>query len=383
MSVNSDMADSVASRVVTLQRFAAHERRTVLRMLKRLETRLVQKIESIDPTAPRRTEFQQARMEKLLDQTRETIKTGYAKIGAAHVASMTDLAEIEMVVFQKQAAKAIGVDLIGVGLSSQQLKAIASDTLIGGAPSKEWWGRQSESLTRAFSDQMRLGMLQGDTTDKMVRRLTGTKANGYTDGVMNVSRKNAEALVRTSVQTTANAARGKLYEENQDIIKGIQWVATFDNRTTVICAALHGKAWSLPDYEPIGHEQVFPGPTAHWNCRSTQTAIFKSFEELGGVKTKGGREKDAQKVWEEQLRAQGFTEAQIRQSIRDARSSMDGEIPKELTFEKWIEGKPKSFQDEFFGAGRAELWRKGEITLSQMVDQTNRPLTLDQLKSQP
>jgi len=48
-------------------------------------------------------------------------------------------------------------------------------------------------------------------------------------------------------------------------------------------------------------------------------------------------------------------------------------------FGNCLKNKPASFADEMLGKGKAELWRSGKITLSQLLDQRGNPLTLTQL----
>lgn len=158
--------------------------------------------------------------------------------------------------------------------------------------------------------------------------------------------------------------------------------STLDSRTTLICQALSGLQWSLPDYEPIGHDQPYPGPTAHWGCRSTTVAVYKSFAELSkskSVTTEAGGKSDVDAIFRRNLKEAGLTDEEIEKSVYNARASMDGQVASDLSFDDWLGSKSKAFQDEALGPGRADLWRDGDITLAQMIDQTNRPLTLDEL----
>lgn len=50
------------------------------------------------------------------------------------------------------------------------------------------------------------------------------------------------------------------------------------------------------------------------------------------------------------------------------------------TYESWLKNKTEAQQDSILGKGKAELWRKGEITFRDMLDQTGRPLTLRELQ---
>ena len=46
----------------------------------------------------------------------------------------------------------------------------------------------------------------------------------------------------------------------------------------------------------------------------------------------------------------------------------------------FLSKKSKTFQNKLLGRKRAELWRKGAITLTQLVDFRGFPLTLEQLE---
>ena len=63
------------------------------------------------------------------------------------------------------------------------------------------------------------------------------------------------------------------------------------------------------------------------------------------------------------------------------RASMDGSVAQDLTFDQFLKNKPPAFADEMLGKGRADLWRSGKITLSQLLDQRGNPLTLTQLEN--
>jgi SPP1 gp7 family putative phage head morphogenesis protein len=63
------------------------------------------------------------------------------------------------------------------------------------------------------------------------------------------------------------------------------------------------------------------------------------------------------------------------------RASTDGQVSASLTFEGWLERQPIDRQNDILGKGRAELYRKGTITLQDLVSGRGRPLTIEQLKS--
>lgn len=64
---------------------------------------------------------------------------------------------------------------------------------------------------------------------------------------------------------------------------------------------------------------------------------------------------------------------------KSTRSSMDGQVPEDMTFKDFLDKKGKAFQDEVLGKGKAQLWRDGKITLQQLLDQTGNPIPLKEL----
>ena len=159
--------------------------------------------------------------------------------------SLVDFADLESTATRMAVNGAVGVDVMSVGISETVMRELARDTVILGAPSAEWWSRQETDLTRRFADTMRKGVIAGETTDQLIRRVRGTKAAEFTDGIMQASRRNAAALVRTSLSAVSAAAREATYQANDDVIRGTQHISVLDGRTTVICLAYSGASWDL------------------------------------------------------------------------------------------------------------------------------------------
>ncbi len=338
-------ADSIRKRSVNLLRFDAHLRQEMLKLLADLEVVLVGKLVTTDLTA-----FERRRLSALLDWTADTISTAFERIDARIQPELRGLAAAEGVTVAKMLKDAIS-DVVAVSApSSTMLKKLADDVLVRGAPATEWWGRQAETTRARFADMLRVGVARGDTNQQLVQALRGTKAMGYKDGIMELTRRDADAIVRTSVQAVANGARAALFEENDDVLNGYVYHSVLDGRTTVQCAVLDGLKWRF-DGTPVGHTKRMQRPPIHWRCRSTLLPWIKSWKELG---------------------------LKIDELSDSTRSSMDGQV-KVQNFESWLSTKPVDFQNELLGKGKAALWRAGKIGFSDLIDQTGRPLTLEQL----
>ena len=355
MSVNDKVLDEITGHSVDLQRLETTVKRRVLKQLKALEKELVDEIRKSTVWGAKMPQTQKKRLKVLLKQTRDTIESAYVSISKESIAELAQVALLAEAQAVTALNVALSVELTTTAMSKSMLKAIASDTLIEGAQSKEWWLRKSQAFRIRFSDTIRKGLMKGETTDVIISNLVGTKVNRYKDGALFANYRSADALVRTSIQAVANEARLQTYAENDDLIKGIEWVATLDNRTSHICQGLDGLQWDN-NRKPIGHNVAFVGSTAHWGCRSTQVPIIKSWKELGA-------------------------KGKFKEIPESTRASMDGQVSKKQGYEKWLEGKTKKFQEDALGVGKRKLWKAGKLEFSDLVDQSANPLTLEQVKT--
>lgn len=343
-SANTRIAHSLVDHSIDLLRVGAGVKRSVNHLLASLEKKLVGELAST-----KLTEFGNRRYNAMLKSVKEMTADTYTT--AAEVTA--DAVETVMELSAQQTANivrgAIGVDLLGAHLGTEWIADVAANSLVQGATNTAWWEKQAQELVFKFEQQVRLGMVGNETSDQIIARIRGDEDAA---GILFQTRANAAALVQTAVAEGANNARLEMYRRNDDIIRGVQQISTLDDRTTDVCAAYDGATWDL-DGEPIdGTDLPFDGgPPRHWNCRSTLVPILKSSDELG-------------------------TDVEIDPG---ARASMDGEVADTTTFADWLGTKTEEQQDAILGAGKADLWRDGKITLRDLLDQSGRPLTLEEL----
>lgn len=354
---NEVIADLFTRHAVDLLRIEAAERREIRRILRDLEGELVAQIARIDPTGVGREAYRQKRLEKLLDQVRGTIKASYRSASSKLRGELLELADIEGDFVATAINRGIGADLATSGFTRSQLRALVDGVLVQGATTSDWWSRQAGDTLQRFTDEMRLGVSQGQTTAQLIRRVRGGTENGEpVVGFMNIIRRHAESLVRSATQAVAERAREATYEANQDLIAAVVWTSTLDGRTSPMCMVRDGLRYTVKGKEPIGHDVPWGGGPGnlHWGCRSSSRPETKSWRDLG--------------VDADDLPPQ-------------TRASMNGQVAADLTFEQWLAGKPAAQQDDILGDGRAALWREGKITFRQLLDGNGRELTLVELRA--
>lgn len=377
-------ADEAADYAIThgfkILRVAAGMRQDALAVLTDLETELVGIVSKSDPL-----KLNDSKHAKLLADAQGTIADAYKLISKEHGKGIDALTTIEWQASNKMVNQAVGVDLFSGAIPPKLLEAVSQAPVVLGHSSKDWWMGQDASMRQTFQAEMAKGILIGETNSQLVKRIRGAGILATPDptapkGIMAKARRDAEALVLTSASSVANHARIESFKAKPNLIKGIVWLATLDNRTTLICMALDGKMWSLPDFKPIGHNKVFPGSTAHWRCRSTQTAVLYSWSELAGKKLKELDDQTLQAAVDKKLAASGMSQAQQEAARVRTRASMDGQVGKANTYGDWAAKKGKDFLNQTLGPGRAELYNNGQISFSDLTDQNNRPITLKQLE---
>lgn len=379
MNASDIVADRLITRGIYLERYKAGFNNRILAELEKLEGDLTRELVDLFGRGISAQSTRVKRLEGLLRQTRHVIRRSYSETKKLSGKQLLGLAANEQKYVVDAINETAGIEIADVILNYDQLKKLTDDTLIHGAKSADWWDRQGGDLEKRFSDQMRQGVLRGENLDQLTARVRGTQARAFIDGVMQTSRRQAEALVRTSVQAVANATRQESYSANAEIVSAIQWVSTLDSRTTHICMALSGKLWTTKEKKPLGHSLEYPGATAHWNCRSTQVPVLKKWEDLIAKKDQA----EVDEEFRRQLREQGFSDDEIANIKRSTRASMDGQVAKDITFDDWLKGKSPDFQDKMLGKGKGKLFRDGKISLTDLVDQRGRPLTLDELSALP
>ena len=339
MNASDRLADLYTIRQLLLRRVASDQTNRVVQQIDDLVAELEKQIK----TGKELTEVKGKRLDQAIEDLMSMVSL-----------SAPNLTELSILEAEFVSASLAIIELDAAIPAASILEKIARAALIQGATMAQWFAKLNEQTRFDIERAVKLGVSLGETNAQIAKRIVG---NGSDKGPEPIAktRRDAMAITRTAVQTVSNDARMATYDENADLIKGLQWVSTLDSRTSDICIARAGKVWTFPDMEPEGHRIPWNGgPPAHWSCRSTVIPVLKTWQDMG---------------------------IDMKELTPSTRSSMDGQVAADMTFEQFLESKPPEFADEMLGKGRAELWRSGKITFSQLLNQQGNPLTLKQLRS--
>jgi len=340
MAVNDDLADALTRHQIYLQRYGSATVRKILALLKRSDAQILERLLREDLSALSRT-----RQERLLTEMRRSFESAYTDATGALQLDLEALATYEGEYQLDLFRRVLPVKLETVAPSADQLLAAVNSRPFQGKLLKEVYTELSASAFRKVRDKIRAGIVEGRTTDQVVRDIRGRRSMGFRDGILASNRRATETVVRTAINHTANTAREYTYERNGNLIKGVRWNSTLDGRTSAVCRARDGKV-----YEP----GKGPRPPAHFNCRSSTSPVTKSWRELG---------------------------FDIDELPPATRASMNGQVPADQDYDTWLRKQPKAFQEEVLGPTRAKLFRKG-LKMERFVDRKGSTLTIEELKRQ-
>lgn len=357
-SVNDLIADGQVSHSIGLQRFGTSTTKKIIKLLEQSIARISERLLREDMSSVGRR-----RQEQILRDLQSIIDSTYTDITGQLRLDMEALSKYEAEYQVELINRSVGVDLNVTMPTDEQLEAVVNSRPFQGRLLKEWGADLGADTFKKVRDAVRMGIVEGRTTPEIVREIRGTRAQGYKDGAMAISRRHAEAVVRTAINHTATSSREILFARNKRLIKGQSVLATLDTRTSTICMAADGRVaiaegfsrsdfkrgtLFLADLPALTNESRTP---FHINCRSMMTPILRSLEEMG------------------------------MKDIKGTRASMDGQVAEDLTYEQWLRKKPAAFQDEVLGKAKGRLFRKGGVSLNRFVSRDGDALTLDELKS--
>ncbi len=339
MPLSKVLFDSTIELHFDMERVAIESRATIVKLLQNLEKELIAKV------ADGVTDWSKARIAKQLSEADAVIRQYYDDAAGIARDTTTNVAQVSASATATSLSAAVGGQVaIGVLPTAAYLETLAGNTIIQGAVQADWWSRQAGDTAFKFQSAVRQGLVAAETTPQIVRRVRD---------VMDLSKRNAETLVHTSVQSVANATREKIFDDNNDVISGKEWSAALDRRTCPTCGARDGKRWDTKG-QSIGHSIPYTMPPQHFRCRCSMVPVLKTWAELG---------------------------INMDELPESTRASMEGQVT-DKTFADWLKRKETStpgFADNTLGKGRAALFRDGKITMDQMIS-GGKPLTLSELK---
>ena len=397
--INDLYQDALIARAMELERFGSGLAGRAIRILNEseddLEDQLRRQLRRLPSSGvDRRVKRLSAMLKVVRDQRAATFLALRKKVRGELTAYAADEVAFTTNAFLK-AAGMLELSLVAP-VASAVRSAVLTRPFVGG-PLSSWFSSLQRADQQRLESAIRLGVVQGESIDDIVRRVRGTRGARFTDGILQTTRRQTEAIVRTGVNHATNMARGEVFDANSDIFERLKWSATLDGRTTLICANRDGRVTPSKDGSvPEGFEMLDPPdarPPAHVSCRSIMVAHIDAVGLIGerpfvtDTRTRNKREvhfrREARAKSGE--RWKGMTAAERRQATTAHRNDWAkkrvGQLPVEVRFEDFLRRQSAKFQDEYLGSTRGALFRRGKLPLDKFIDKTGKRYNLNQLRS--
>jgi SPP1 gp7 family putative phage head morphogenesis protein len=334
MSANDYLLDAGIKHQIYVQRYAGGQVKDLVKYLDDAQAEILRQLKTVKSLAESRT------LNRKLNRIVQLQQEGLTKLSAELTSKTMDFAEYEaeFAVRTMNTAAAAAVTLP----ASEQLRALVTQRpmqlAISGKAGSTVQNLTLDQAARQFAGDkaseirrvIQTGVVEGSTVQSLTRDIVS---------VTNRHKRQAETLVRTSVNHISSEARSAVNQANDDILKGEEWVAVLDGRTTIGCATLDGKilGFNEPPFTP-----------RHWGCRSVRVPVLDDRFQEGG--------------------------------LEGTRASVDGPVSAKRTYSGWLKDQSPEFQDQMLGKERGKLFRSGKIKLDQFVDENYNPVSLEQLR---
>lgn len=336
---------SIQSQINTT-RFSNKMVQDIISLLNDADAELLAKLEKWGDSG----RFTPTRLKALLAELRKINAETYAQAHNEMKSGLIPFAEHVAVDTAAVLATQLPVDFSLIGVTTDQLKSIISETPIVWGENKaklleETFAELSAGKEASIRGAIRLGQIEGDGVSEIVRRLKGSKAAQYKDGILEASRRDCATIVRTVCNFTSNQAQAATLAANAKVLNGWRYISTLDGRTSLTCRALSNTVW------PIGEGPI---PPRHPNCRSFQLPEIKTFKEMG---------------------------LDLPEFEPSVRASKNGPVRSDITMDEFMRSQPKKDVVEMLGPSRAKLFLDGKLDIQKFASNKGIVYTLDELKS--
>lgn len=205
--------------------------------------------------------------------------------------------------------------------------------LVKGTPLDDHFTTIADRLSQQVASQIRLGAGAGQSDADIAGRVAGLGLDNR-GGVLEGATRNVRGLVDSSTQAAASAGRRATQAANG--VTALQWSAKLDAKVCPNCGERDGKIWQI-DGDPVNTDIPYaPAPLHDW-CRCIELPMELTPEEID-------------------------------------------DAPETETFADWLETQSDADQNEILGNGRADLWRDGKISTSDLIGQNGLVLSLGDLR---
>lgn len=373
--------DAILRHQITLLRFSRGLARRVNALLDATEGDLRRLIRDRVAKLPsgQQTPASLDRLNVLLGEVEAIRSAAHAEAGVLLSTEMRRLAVAEPGFLDGIFKTVIPVRVTTTLPDARRLRAIVTYQPFAGDTMKGWLDNLRRTDVRRIEQQIRIGLVQGEDAGQIARRVVGATRTGGRGGVTALTRRDAETIVLTTANGVANTSAQEWFRENAEFFDEELFVATLDSRTTPVCRATDGERF------PIGEGRI---PPLHPRCRSRRVPILDE-EALGKRPYKAVTERQ---LLREFAKREGLdraprqrkglpygTKGRFDDFARRRTRELIGRTPAKTTYEQWLRRQSKQYQEDVLGKAKAQLFRRGDLSLDKFIDRSGAERTLSQI----
>lgn len=271
--------------------------------------------------------------------------------------------------------------------SAATLEKVVKFGLANGATMSEYFSKVAADDALRIESTIRQGVESGWTIDQMARNIAGTAANDYKDGIFETSRRSAVNMARTLTNAISNNAKETFYRENQDVLEGVEILATLDGRTCPVCASVDRKRYKF--------DEPHPALPIHHQCRCVLLPVtpLSDLVEESRPMAKADFMKEAERLYQKKYPNKDFAaladstkKKYYYEAMREyekrtgepAYTQVSGGVSFREYFEKHMTAQQ---QKDWLGPERYEIWKRGNLSVDKFIPPYPNPrLTVEALK---
>lgn len=364
MASSDKLEDALIDRDARLLRVEAGIKRKTSQRLKKLEREIVEDLATNDPTSMIYEGGKERRAQSILVRIRRRIAKAFKLEETDFAAAALEVVPMEAVNLREEVNEIVGAQLMNRNIPAQAARELVDDLTIEGATLKNRWRRQGATVYNGVSDAVMASVRRGDNLGQLVAAVRGTSNVRYQNGLFRAYDRQTAALIQTAFANTINAARHDVYKRHVELIEALQAINPLDTKTSTICQARAGRVWT-PDGRPgAGTREPFPGhPPWHFQCRTTLIPILKPFNRLQRTRGLTSRQRD-----------------ELKQMSKEQQVGLNGKPAAGQTYEAFLRKQTAETRRELLGPQKAKLFADGNIGMTDLIDQSGRPMTVRALK---
>src|SRR5690606_17797947 len=196
-SVNEVLRDAAISYAVfCLNKYNGVVRR-IIALLNRTDADLFAQLAAALDRLPTES-FTVDRLERLIKSVRELNAEAYKQVERAITGELKDFAAYEagyqLKLFEATIPAQVQAVVGVAAVNPTQVYTAAVSRPFQGRLLKEWVSSIEAGRMTRIRDAVRMGYVEGQATDQIIRRLRGTRAKGYADGIIEIDRRHAAAV---------------------------------------------------------------------------------------------------------------------------------------------------------------------------------------------